>query len=157
MEGGCVRVGVGLLLLSLAAVFLFFTWHGVVKRPILGMALGIVFAFVGTVIAFTASGFHLDRRRRIVTGWSSFLGLVKTQQYDFDQLRAVRLTEYWNRSRHGPARLFRILLSFKAADVQSLELAGGLGEHRALAFARRLADFTDLPIEIELLTGEGQR
>jgi hypothetical protein len=144
VDGGRISFGIGTTLLVLGLVLLALTSCGNANRPIVAALLGTAFVAVGVIFAFSSSGFVIDRRLRRITAWSSFLSLTKTHEYDVGRFDALRLVPYWNRSRHGPVRLFRILLSFHDTQSAPLELGSGISEARAREHLARIAELTGL-------------
>jgi hypothetical protein len=81
VEGGCIQFSLGLLLLALGLLLLVLTLRGPARRPILTIAVGVGFTGAGALVAFTGSGFIIDRRHQTLTAWTSFLGVARTRHY----------------------------------------------------------------------------
>lgn len=145
VDGGCIPFAFGGALLALGLFLLAVTWRGEALRPIPASLIGAALTGAGALVAFFCSGFVVDRRHRLLISWSSFLGFKKTRQYGLERFVTLKLVPYRNRSRHGPRRVFRILLCFSDHQTNPLELGTQLAERQARDHAACIAEFTGLP------------
>lgn len=116
-----------------------------------GTLIAAIFVAVG-MLAFETSGIIINKRTDEFIKWSCFLGKRRETVYPLQAFHGFAMVRYWNTSRVGMAKLFRIVAEHHKGAEKNVEVFFQLGSLNSatltFAIARRLARFTDMPLHI---------
>jgi hypothetical protein len=158
--GGCLAVfGMPFLLMGLGVMYLgaagaMTTKGGQPAHPAIGLIVGGIFAFVGSIFVFGRSGTDFNRRDKTIRDWTGLLFPMFSKLHGFSEYNDVRITREVRKNKNSTYYVYQVSLTFSGSNP--LKIHAHQETHDSRKLAEEIAKFVELPL-VEIIDGVEHR